>query len=194
MILLINACARPDSRTLQLAKKALQTMSGDFEILNLFEEDPAPLNYAGLSKRDRFIEKGDYSDRMFRFARQFSAADEIVIAAPYWDLSFPAVIKCYIEAICVNGLTFVYNEAGIPEGLCKAERLIYVTTAGGFIPEHNYGYDYVKQLCTDLFGIKNTLCIKAEGLDIQGADVSGIMKKSADNLVQLLRSPNSVNL
>ena len=187
MILFVNACARPDSRTLMLAKKAIQTISGGIEMLNLFEEDLKPLDYAGLSRRDRFIEKGDYSDRMFRFARQFSAADEIVIAAPYWDLSFPAILKCYIEAICVNGLTFIYNEAGLPEGLCKAEKLIYVTTAGGFIPENNYGYDYVKQLCTDLFGIKNTLCIKAEGLDIQGADVSGIIKKSADQFLSAMK-------
>lgn len=187
MILFVNACARPDSRTFLLAKKAVEAISGDFEMVDLFEEDLKPLNYDELSKRDRFIEKADYSDRMFRFAGQFSAADEIVIAAPYWDLSFPAILKCYIEAICVNGLTFAYNEAGIPEGLCKAERLIYVTTAGGFIPENNYGYDYVKQLCNDLFGIKNTLCIKAEGLDIQGADVSGIIKKSAEQVMQLLR-------
>ena len=43
-----------------------------------------------------------------------------------------------------------------------------------------HGYDYVRQLCADLFGIKNTVCIIAEGLDIHGADVEGIMK-SAEN-------------
>ena len=180
MVLLINACARPQSRTLTLATKAAQTISDNFEILNLFEEDLKPLDYNELSKREEFIEKSDFSDNVFRFAKHFREADEIVIAAPYWDLSFPAILKCYIEAICVNGLTFRYNEKGIPEGLCKAKRLIYITTAGGFIPEHNYGYDYVRQLCADFFGIKNTVCIKAEGLDIQGANVEGIMK-SAEN-------------
>ena len=176
MVLLVNACARPHSRTRVLAAKAAQTISDNFEILNLYEEDLKPLDYNELSKREGFIEKSDFSDNMFRFAKQFREADEIVIAVPYWDLSFPTIFKCYVEAICVNGLTFRYNEKGIPEGLCNAKRLIYVTTAGGFIPENNYGYNYVKQLCTELFGIKNTVCIKAEGLDIEGADIEGILK------------------
>lgn len=182
MVLFVNACARPQSRTLVLAKKAVQKISDDCEILNLFEEDITPLDYDKLLKREEFTEKADFSDTMFRFAKQFAAADEIIIAAPYWDLSFPAIFKCYTESICVNGLTFMYNEQGIPKGLCNAKRLIYITTAGGFIPENNYGYDYVKQLCTDFFGIENTVCIKAEGLDINGADVYEIMKTAEDEI------------
>ena len=182
MVLFINACARPQSRTLALAEKAIQKISESFETLNLFEENLKPLDYDTLSKREECITEGDFSDAMFRFARQFREADEIVIAAPYWDLSFPAIFKCYIEAICVKGLTFLYNDKGIPEGLCKAKRLIYITTAGGFIPENNYGYDYVKQLCSTLFGIQNTVYIKAEGLDIKGADINGIMKSAEDEI------------
>lgn len=182
MLLLINACARPCSRTLALAVKAAQMISGGFETLDLFEEDIKPLDLNRLTKRDESIEISDYSDGMFRFAKQFANADEIVIAAPYWDLSFPAILKCYFESICVNGLTFRYTEEGVPRGLCRAQRLIYVTTAGGFIPGNGCGYDYVKQLCSDLFGIKNTLCIKAEGLDIQGADVEGILKAAETKL------------
>ena len=182
MVLFINACARPQSRTLELAKKAAKKISGNFKILNLYEEELEPLNYDRLSKRDKYIEKSDFSDNMFSFARQFREADEIIIAAPYWDLSFPAIFKCYIEAICVNGITFRYNEKGIPDGLCKAKRLIYMTTAGGFIPENNYGYNYVKQLCTDFFGIQNTVYIKAEGLDIYGCDVIRIMKSAEDEI------------
>lgn len=190
MVFFINACARPQSRTLALAIKAAKTVSENFEMLNLFKEDLKPLDYDELSRREGFIEKSDFSDNMFRFAKQFSEADQIIIAAPYWDLSFPAILKCYLEAICVNGITFRYNEKGIPEGLCNAKRLIYITTAGGFIPENNYGYNYVKQLCTDFFGIKDTLYIKAEGLDIQGADVEKIMKSAENKTVQMLAQIN----
>ena len=186
MVLFINACARPQSRTLALAAKAAEKLSDSIEMLKLFEEDIKPLDYNTLFMREKLIEKSDFSDNMFRFARQFKDADEIIIAAPYWDLSFPAFLKCYTEAICVNGLTFHYNEKGIPEGLCKAKRLIYFTTAGGYIPDYNYGYNYVKQLCTDFFGIKNTICIKAEGLDIQGADVKKIMKSAEEEAEQIL--------
>ncbi len=185
MLLFINACTRPQSRTFVLAEKAARKLSGGFQILNLYEENLKPLDNMALEKRDGYINKADYSHDIFRFARQFSKADEIIIAAPYWDLSFPAILKCYVEAICVNGLTFVYNEQGIPEGLCRAKKLIYITTAGGFIPENNYGYNYVRQLCTDLFGIKNTVCIKAEGLDIQGADIAEIMNSAETQIAAL---------
>ena len=182
MVLFVNACARPQSRTLALAEKAVHKITDSYEMLNLFEENLIPLDYDRLSKREELIQKKDFTDELFRYARQFRDADEIVIAAPYWDLSFPAIFKCYTEALCVNGLTFHYNEQGIPEGFCKAKRLIYVTTAGGYIPENNFGYDYVRQLCTTFFGIQDTVCIKAEGLDIFGADVEGILKTAEDEI------------
>ena len=178
MVLLVNACARPQSRTLWLAKKAVEGISDNIEILDLYEQNIAFLDNAMLEKRDDFVRRADYSDASFFYARQFCTADEIVVAAPYWDLSFPAILKCYIEAICVNGLTFRYNDRGIPEGLCRAKRLSYITTAGGYIPENDHGYSYIKQLCTELFGIRNTVCIKAEGLDIVGADITKIMRSA----------------
>lgn len=42
---------------------------------------------------------------MFKYAKQFAEADEIVIAAPYWDLAFPATVRIYFEAITVTGIT-----------------------------------------------------------------------------------------
>ena len=35
---------------------------------------------------------------MFDLAGQFAGADTIVIAAPFWDLSFPAALKQYMQA------------------------------------------------------------------------------------------------
>ena len=119
MVLFINACARPQSRTLTLAKKAAQTISESFEMLNLYGENLKPLDYDNLLKREEAIKKADFSDPSFRFARQFREADEIIMAVPYWDLSFPAILKCYIESICVNGLTFIYNQKGLPQGAAR---------------------------------------------------------------------------
>ena len=67
---------------------------------------------------------GDYRDPLFRYAKQFAQAADIVVAAPYWDLSFPSILKVYLEQICVTGLTFQYTPEGIPEILCyRAENL-----------------------------------------------------------------------
>lgn len=46
---------------------------------------------------------------MFKYAHEFANADLIVIAAPFWDLSIPALLKVYIENIAVDGITFEYS-------------------------------------------------------------------------------------
>ncbi|MBP3279333.1 MAG: ACP phosphodiesterase, partial [Butyrivibrio sp.] len=84
----------------------------------------------------------------------------------------------YIEHINVLGITFEYTKEGTPVGLCKADRLYYVMTAGGaFVPEE-YGFGYVKVLAQSFYGIDNVKLIKAVGLDIYGADVDQIMNKA----------------
>lgn len=178
-ILFINACARENSRTLELAKVALDHLDGEVDELRLYERELSPLDADGMRARDAAFLAKDFSDDKFALARQFAAAETIVIAAPYWDLMFPSILKVYFESICVSGLTFVYGERGIPEGLCKAKRLIYVTTSGGPII-YNFGYDYVCAIAKSFFGIEDVRCIKAEGLDIRGADVSSIMQKAKD--------------
>ena len=185
MVLLINACARKESRTLPLALEAAKKLGGEVEVLNLYEEDIKPLDENALELRQSLCERNEFENEMFKFAKQFARAEKIVVAAPFWDLSFPAILKCYTENICVCGLTFFYNSVGIPESLCKAERLCYVTTAGGFIPEQNHGFYYIKQLSECVVAIKKFDLIKAEGLDIIGADTRGILadaQKQIDNL------------
>ncbi len=174
-ILFINACVRENSRTLMLAHHLLSRLSGEITEVVLEDENIPPLCRETLNKRDRLIYEENRDDPMLKYACQLAEADEVVIAAPYWDLSFPALLKSYLEAVMVLGITFCYD-GGMPKGLCRAKRLIYVTTAGGMIYE-DFGYSYVKALAQTFFGIKQTLCFKAEGLDIVGADVSGILDR-----------------
>ena len=98
-----------------------------------------------------------------------------MIAAPYWDLSFPSALKQYLEQISVVGITFRYSEDGVPIGLCRAKRLIYVTTADGYYVPEEFGYGYVKALAQNYYGIQDVRQITAAGLDIDGANVEEIM-------------------
>lgn len=175
MVLLVNACARAESRTLPLALDAARRFGEPIEVVDLYRENVRPIDGETLARRRELSHCGEFSDPIFRYARQFAAADRVVIAAPYWDLSFPAILKCYVESVCVNGLTFRYSEEGIPTGLCRARSLTYVTTAGGYVPEDDFGYGYIRRVCRDFFGIPDAVCIKAEGLDILGADIEGIL-------------------
>ena len=180
-ILFINACIRPNSRTLELAKCVLQKLTGEVEEVKLYEEELAPLTLKEMGIRDSAAKNKDFSDDVFKLPNQFAKADTIVIAAPYWDLMFPSVVKNYFEKVTVNGLTFAYGENGIPCGLCRAKKLIYVTTAGGPI-RCNFGYEYVDALAKNFYGIKDVSCIKAEGLDIHGADANAIMQNAKNSI------------
>ena len=180
--LFVNACIRENSRTLELAKHVLDKIGGEFDEVNLYQSDISPLDFNGLLERTSASEAKDFSSTSFDLARQFATAKTIVIAAPYWDLMFPSVLKVYFEAITVNGLTFVYGEKGIPTGLCNADRLIYVTTSGGPIIK-NFGFDYVSELARTFYGIKDVKCISAEGLDIRGADVDSILQSAKESIM-----------
>ena len=182
-ILFVSACVRPQSRTRALAQTVLDRLQGNITTVDL-STDPVPfLDGEGLEQRNELLAAGNFDAPMFRHARAFSQADTIVIAAPYWDLMFPALLKAYLEAITVSGLTFRYTDAGYPSSLCKAKRLIYVTTAGGYIGEYDFGYQYVETMARGFFGIEDVSCVRAEGLDIVGADVDAILHEaSAKNI------------
>lgn len=181
-ILYVNACIRDGSRTNELAQHLLDTLDGHIECVNLYEEKIKPLDADILSKRDELLKSGKTDDDFFILARQFASADTIVIAAPYWDLLFPAVLRIYLENITVCSITFRYSEKGVPVGLCKADNLYYVTTSGGFIGENNFGFDYIKALAKGFFGIDNVKFFSAEGLDIDGSDVRQILQRVKDNM------------
>ena len=181
MILYINCCVREESRTARLAQAYLEKLGKEYKEVYLPEEDIKPMDRQRVNQRIELAGRGDFDDEMFKYARDFVEADEIVIAAPYWDLSFPSLLKIYIENIYAVGLVCRYTDEGEAVGMCKAERLTYITTAGGqYVPDYSYGY--LKSLAMDYFGIKSTRLIKAEMLDIVGYDAEAIVQKAIDEL------------
>lgn len=191
-LLFIDACVnRGISRTEQLAQTLLKEMNqnGECEIetLNLEDEDLKLFTGKESALRESLTRAGNFEGPLFIYAKQFAAADRIVVATPYWDFSFPARMKCYLEQICVTGLTFTFSSKGIPGGLCHADSLHYVTTSGGSIGELNLGYEYLEKLCKVYYGIHETVCYTAEGLDIEGNSVEEIMKEAEEKAVQKYR-------
>ncbi len=182
MTLFINACVRKDSRTKRLADLLLAKRGEPYEELRLGEIEFPVVDEAFLIRRDQLKIKEDFSDPVFDLARQFAAAESIVIAAPFWDLSFPASLKQYFEMINVGGVTFCYTIDGSVKGLCRAESLTYVTTAGGDFTPDEFGFGYVRALAQNYYGIQNVRLIKASGLDIAGADAESILRAAEEAL------------
>ena len=172
-ILYINACVRKGSRTRKLAEKLLKKIDKPYEEICLADIPFASVNEEYLNRREHLISIGDVQNPMFS------------LAAPFWDLSFPATLKQYLEQINVVGITFKYSEEGIPIGLCRANQLYYVTTVGGYYVPEEFGFGYVKALAQNYYGIQDVRQISAVGLDIINADVNAIMNAAEDRLSEI---------
>ena len=122
-----------------------------------------PFGVEGLDARDALTAAGTFDDPVFDLARQFRAADAVVVAAPYWDMSYPAALRAYIEHISAVGLTYHYEADGV-HGDCRAKWLVYLTSGGDFEREDSVGVVHWRQLC-GLFGIPAFDYVFAGGLD-----------------------------
>lgn len=141
-----------------------------------------PLSKEVIEERNKYVSEKDWNRPMFDFARQFKEADIVVVGAPYWDLSFPSILKVYIENIVVADYTFAATEDGFA-GLCDIEKLVYISTAGGFVSGQNFGYEYFAGLAK-MLGIAETEQIQAEALDIVGFDAEAIVEKTIEEIKQ----------
>ena len=170
-------------------KQQKKTKKAPFEItpeqLEKFEYSDTPLSLSEIAARLKALidpenmqslSYNDFSDTIFDLAKQFASAETIVIAAPYWDSSFPSMLKIYLENIYVIGIVTDYDDKGMPKGLCSAKKLYYVTTAGG-VYDSIYSYGYIENLAKNYFGIKQTELVKAEMLDIVGFDAEDILQR-----------------
>ena len=194
-LLFINACVRGQkSRTLQLARRFLGAWQHAHPEAVITERDLcrdrlSPQYPEVLEERDALWSAGKLDDPLFQPARQFAAAGRIVIAAPFWDLSFPAILKTYLERISVTNITFGYDDLGRSVGLCKADKLLLITTRGGdfSIPEISWmemGARQLEALCT-MYGIPSFQCLTAQGLDDIRNDKEAILAQAMDQAEKL---------
>ncbi len=197
-ILFIDSCVRGQrSRTRRLARRFLDEYSrlhpaDTVTRRDLMTERLEPQYPEVLDARDALWRAGQLDQPMFAPARQFAAADKIVIAAPFWDLSFPAVLKIYLERISVTDITFGYDDKGNNVGLCKAQKMLLITTRGGdfSLPETAWmemGARTLKALCA-MYGVPEFQCLCAEGLDDVRNDKEALLAQAMLRADELART------
>lgn len=174
-ILFVNACIRENhSRTYKIAKDYLAKLEKSCPI-EIIERRLTDGEISYLTSNDFSQETGEIKENGdYVLAKEFAAADGIIIAAPFWEFAFPAVLSCYLENVSVPNITFRYTPMG-SEGLCKAKVMIYIYTSGDvFAEEDNIGNALLLKL-SKLYGIPNFDTISAKGLDIDETKVSEII-------------------
>jgi len=99
-----------------------------------------------------------------RLVAELKQASHIVIAAPIYNFSVPAVLKAWIDLVARAKLTFRYTETG-PEGLLKGKKAYLVIASGG-LPldsEFDFATPYLRQIMGFL-GIDDVTLINANEL------------------------------
>lgn len=178
MLLFVNACMREESRTERLARMWLE-QHGDEDVLELVlaKSDTPLLDEEQLATYSASVAAQNYADPMFHDAKQFAQADEVLVAAPFWNYSIPAKLHDYLELVCSQGVTFDIDETGNYVSLCRAQRLTFVTTADGAevdaLDDHAFGY--LRTLATRFWHIPEIACVAAWGLDGPDADVDALL-------------------
>ena len=169
--LYIDCCIRGEqSRTKRLAEAFLAVYGAREDValtrLTLMDEPLIPFSNGFFWQREGLLERGELDHPRFRYAHQFQQAQRIIIAAPFWDLSFPALLKVYIENLCVQGITFDCNEQNGCFGVCNATKMLFLTTRGGALEgsEQDNGTKYLSDMAK-FFGIPSFAHIAADALD-----------------------------
>jgi len=96
---------------------------------------------------------------------ELQAADVIVIGAPIYNFSVPAVLKAWIDMIARARLTFRYTESGV-EGLLKNKKAYVVVPSGG-VPigsPMDFATPYLRH-ALGFVGITDVEFIGAQGAD-----------------------------
>ena len=180
-LVVIDACVRQDqSRTWRIAEPIVDALMKRYEttVYHLPEmEYIVPLNPGTFWDRSN----GETPQWAIDCARTIADADRILIAAPFWDMSFPAVLKAFIEQTSLYDITFADNGRECV-GLCKCEKVLYITTRGMDIQTgdpREQGSPYIKALSA-LWGLGEVLVLAASGMDYAGEN--GVERKIAETV------------
>lgn len=126
-----------------------------------------------------------------RLCDQFISADWYVLAAPMWSLSFPAVVKEYLDCILISGKTVAFKKEK-PYGLLndRARSFVYVQSSGGQLPWMlrpvlNKGMNYMEDIMK-FIGISDFHALLVDGTGTTEEERQGAIAQAADKIDMLV--------
>ena len=179
-LIIIDSCMREESRTKLILEAAKEVLSTRYEVETIDVNALAlpPVTPDSLKERTA----GKVPEETLAIAWKIASADRLVIAAPFWDMSFPSSLKAFFENMSLYDVTFT-DDGTTCTGLCKCEKVLYVTTRGMDIPTGDWrdqGSSYLKAL-SSLWGLGEVITVAAWNLDYMSADSLAVkVKETAD--------------
>ena len=155
---------RQGSRTKQIADDLIGQLANRYQIetISITNTTYPTVNNSILNDRSQGIVPEEY----VQIARRIAQASRLVIAAPFWDMSFPSALKVFIENMSLFGVTF-NSDATHCYGLCKCQKVLYITTRGMDIPTGHpleQATPYIKAI-SYLWGLGEVITVAAQNID-----------------------------
>ncbi len=128
------------------------------------EEDRTELHQSILNNSDNLV-------------AELQQANHIVIAAPIYNFSIPAVLKAWIDLITRARLTFKYTENGV-EGLLNNKKAYLVMASGG-VPigsAMDFASPYLKHILA-FIGITEVVIVDANKVDLTTKNATADVEK-----------------
>lgn len=197
-VLYIKANAKPEgaSRTFKVSDSFIEDYkqnnpNDEIITLDLYEEKIDFLKTDDINTVFGPKTEESRNHPILKYAYQFADADKFVVAAPMWNLSIPAILKAYVDYICVTGITFRYTAEG-PVGLCTGKKAIHIVARGGQYSAEPYsnfemGDRYLRTIFGFL-GITDFTTVSADNLDIMGQDVDAVVGKAINDAHEKAKS------
>ncbi|EPB8165761.1 FMN-dependent NADH-azoreductase [Clostridium perfringens] len=155
--------------------------------LDLYKENIDFLRADDLGKLFGPKDEESKNNSILKYAYQFADADKYIIAAPMWNLSFPAILKAYIDYVSVSGITFKYTAEG-PVGLLNNKKAVHIVSRGGGYDNSPYemGDRYLRTIL-GFFGIKDIETIAIDNLDVMDVNVEEKVEEGIEKAISLAK-------
>ena len=182
-LVVIDACVREgESRTWRIAAPIVGALKERYDVTEYHlprMEGICPLTPESFKARG----EGKIPAWALECAGTIAKADRILIAAPFWDMGIPAVLKAFFEQTSLFDVTFTDNRKECV-GLCRCSRVLFVTTRGMAIPTgdpREQATPYLAAL-SSLWGLGDVTTVAATGMDYSTPEE--IERKVADAIAE----------
>lgn len=162
-IILIDACMRgDDSRTRKLTQGIVSAIDKDNSIKVI---DLSSLNLSAYTRTNNPTNQ-PIEERFINLSKEIANSDGIIISAPFWDMSFPSLLKVFLEKLSIAEVMFIDNKKTCV-GISNIPFMFLITTRGMDIPDDSeleQFSPYLRALC-HLWGIQKFDQVSAYNLD-----------------------------
>lgn len=183
--------ANPGDKVIHLDLYRMDLPQIDADLLRRWGQPPSGDSFDELSEESKAK-----AIRMREIVNQFVEADKVVFVNPVWNYSFPPILKAYIDAITVPGVTFTRANNGRRGlggliGTQHGKKVVHIQASGtvlshGEFHDVEFSHSYIKATMK-FMGIDDVQAIYVEGTSETPDQAQQIKEQAIQQAISIAR-------